>query len=122
MYMQEITKIDRKLLQLLAMADAQDSKDLSEDSLTSYQVKLPSKYKVILLNDDYTTMEFVIEILRRFFNKPYDEAMKIMYLVHEKGRGVCGVYPFEIAETKVSQVKHVAKDNGFPLRIIMEEE
>jgi len=80
------------------------------------------KYKVYLLNDDYTSMDFVIDILMGIFHKSYEEAEKIMLEVHKKDRGLCGIYTYEIAETKVTQVIKKAKDNGFPLKATMEEE
>jgi ATP-dependent Clp protease adaptor protein ClpS len=95
---------------------------------TDYQTKekislqYPKKYKVYLLNDDYTTMEFVIDILITIFHKSYKEAEDIMLEVHKNGRGLCGVYSHEIAETKVIQVIRNAKENGFPLKATMEEE
>ena len=86
------------------------------------QTKYPKKYKVFILNDDYTSMEFVIDVLMSFFHKSYEEAESIMLEVHKKERGLCGVYSHEIAETKVMQVAKKAKDNGFPLKATMEEE
>ena len=85
-------------------------------------VRHPKKYKVFILNDDYTSMEFVIDILMNVFYKTYQEAENIMLEVHKKNRGLCGVYIHEIAETKVMQVIKKAKDNGFPLKATMEEE
>ncbi len=82
----------------------------------------PPRYKVILLNDDYTTMDFVIEILMNLFAHTTDEAVAVMMKIHESGKGVCGIYPYEIAETKVVQVEQSARANGFPLRAILEEE
>lgn len=82
----------------------------------------PDRYKVLLLNDDYTSMDFVVEILMEVFHHNVESAINIMLMVHEKGRGVCGVYTKEIAETKVMQVRQRAKNNSFPLRAIMEEE
>ncbi|PID47676.1 MAG: ATP-dependent Clp protease adapter ClpS [Proteobacteria bacterium] len=82
----------------------------------------PSRYKVVLLNDDYTTMDFVIEILMSIFALSSEEAVAIMMKIHEKGKGVCGIYPYEIAETKAIQVEQTARANGFPLRAILEEE
>ncbi len=81
----------------------------------------PRRFKVLLHNDDYTTMDFVIRILRSVFKKSADEATRIMYKVHEEGVGVCGVYPAELAETKVSTVHSLARKEGFPLRSSMEE-
>ena len=86
------------------------------------EVKEPKKYKVFLLNDDYTTMDFVVEILMDVFHKSYAEAVDIMLTVHKKGRGLCGVYTYEIAETKVNEVHRRARANQFPLRAEMEEE
>lgn len=86
------------------------------------KIKHPKKYKVFLLNDDYTSMDFVIDILMSIFHRTFAQAEQIMLDIHKKERGLCGVYTHEIAETKVMQVKKKAKDNGFPLRAIMEEE
>ncbi len=80
----------------------------------------PRKYKVILLNDDYTTMDFVVEVLKRFFSKTGEEAVAVMLQVHEEGKGVCGVYSHEIAETKVAQVHEFARTGGYPLKCTME--
>ena len=89
---------------------------------TRTETKKPSMYKVLLLNDDYTPMEFVVHVLERIFHKGRDEATQIMLHVHQKGIGVCGVYPFEIAETKVSQVVDVARRNQHPLQCTMEKD
>ncbi|MFT7003831.1 MAG: ATP-dependent Clp protease adaptor protein ClpS [Sulfurimonas sp.] len=86
------------------------------------RIKYPKKYKVFLLNDDYTSMDFVVDILMNIFHKDYAQAEKIMLDIHKKERGLCGVFTHEIAETKVMQVHKKAKDNGFPLKAIMEEE
>ena len=86
------------------------------------KIKHPKKYKVLLLNDDYTSMEFVIEILMGIFHKSYQEAELVMLEVHKQEKGVCGVYTNEIAETKIMQVHKKARDSGFPLRAQMEEE
>jgi ATP-dependent Clp protease adaptor protein ClpS len=84
------------------------------------ELKEPPKMAVLLHNDDYTTMEFVIEVLIRFFRRTPEEAVKIMLSVHEKGSGVAGIYPAEIAETKVSQVTEYALAQGYPLRATCE--
>ena len=84
--------------------------------------KKPALFKVILHNDDYTTMEFVVQVLMAVFNKPPGEAVRIMLQVHVEGIGICGVYPYEIAETKVDLVHELARESGFPLRTSMEEE
>jgi len=82
----------------------------------------PPKYKVILLNDDYTTFDFVISVLVVVFKKPNEEATSITLDVHKKGYGLCGVYTKEIAETKVAMVHQMSESAGFPLRCVMEEE
>lgn len=86
------------------------------------EIKEPRMYRVLLHNDDYTTMEFVVEILMYVFNKSPESAAKIMLNVHQQGIGVCGVYAHEIAETKVDTVHNLARESGFPLRCSMEEE
>lgn len=86
------------------------------------EVKEPPRFKVILLNDDITTMEFVISLLCRVFNKSTDEATDIMWQVHNNGKGVCGIYTQEIAEAKVGRTRLEAMKAGFPLRCIMEPE
>jgi ATP-dependent Clp protease adaptor protein ClpS len=91
------------------------------DVRTDYDTKEPPMYKVLLLNDDYTTMEFVVHILMAVFRKSVEEATSIMLNVHRRGVGMCGVYTFEIAETKVETVIRMARDNGHPLRCTMEK-
>ncbi len=82
----------------------------------------PKKYKVFLLNDDFSTMDFVIDVLVRVFRKSVDEATVIMMNIHNKGKELCGTYTYEIASTKVAQVKTMAREKGFPLKAVMEEE
>ncbi|KAB2851320.1 MAG: ATP-dependent Clp protease adapter ClpS [Hyphomicrobiaceae bacterium] len=89
---------------------------------TRPKTKKPSLYKVLLLNDDYTPMEFVVYVLERFFNKHRDEATRIMLHVHHKGVGVCGVYTYEVAETKVTQVMDFSRQHQHPLQCTMEKE
>ena len=84
--------------------------------------KEPKLYKVLLLNDDYSSMDFVIDILMTIFHKSYAESEAIMIEVHKKQKGLCGVYTYEIAETKVAQVTKIAREQGFPLKAVMEEE
>jgi len=81
----------------------------------------PKQYNVFLLNDDYTSMDFVVDVLMKIFRRNFHDAHRIMIEVHQKGRGLCGVYPYEIAETKVQQVSSTARENGFPLKAMMEE-
>ena len=85
------------------------------------ELELPPMYKVLLHNDDYTTMEFVVEVLQKVFHKNAAEATRIMLLVHKTGSGVCGVFTEDVAETKVEIVHHLARKSGFPLRCTMEE-
>ncbi|MEE9588307.1 MAG: ATP-dependent Clp protease adapter ClpS [Hyphomicrobiaceae bacterium] len=89
---------------------------------TKPKTKKPSLYKVLLLNDDYTPMDFVVYVLERFFSKDQEEATRIMLHVHHKGVGICGVYTYEIAETKVAQVMDFARQNQHPLQCTMEKE
>lgn len=85
------------------------------------EIKLPPMYRVILLNDDYTPMDFVIEILRTFFAMNHDRATQVMLHVHTKGKGVCGVFTFEIAETKVALVNECSRQSEHPLKCTMEK-
>lgn len=89
---------------------------------TRPKTKRPSLYKVLLLNDDYTPMEFVVHVLEKYFNKGREEATRIMLHVHHKGVGVCGVYTYEVAETKVTQVMEFSRQHGHPLQCTMEKE
>lgn len=86
------------------------------------EVSEPKKYKVFLLNDDYSTMDFVINILTKIFRKNEDQATQIMLNIHNNGKAVCGIFTHEIASTKVTQVKTLAREKGFPLKAMMEEE
>lgn len=86
------------------------------------KTKRPSLYRVLLLNDDYTPMEFVVLVLQDVFNKSREEAMRIMLHVHNQGVGECGIYPFEVAETKVTRVMDTARKNQHPLQCVMEKE
>jgi ATP-dependent Clp protease adaptor protein ClpS len=89
---------------------------------TQSKTKRPPLYKVILLNDDYTPMEFVVELLKSVFHKPHAEATRIMLWVHQNGMGIAGVYPFEVAETKVRAVEELAREAQYPLKCVMEKE
>ncbi len=99
------------------MAIKQENVTLLERSKT----KPPRLYKVILLNDDFTTMEFVVEVLKTFFSMSLERATQVMLQIHNEGAAVCGVYPKDIAETKISQVSAFATQHGHPLRCCMEE-
>lgn len=87
---------------------------------TKTRTKKPSMYKVLLLNDDYTPMEFVVEVLRRVFGKTDEDAERIMLKVHHEGRGVCGIYTRDIAATKVDKVMRLARAHQHPLQCVME--
>ncbi len=108
----------------MAKTPPQRSDDSDTGVLTKTRPKTqkPSMYKVLLLNDDFTTQEFVVVVLQLFFNKSGDEAQSIMLHVHRNGVGVCGVYTFEVAETKVTQVMDFAKEHGQPLQCTMEKD
>ncbi|NPA61271.1 MAG: ATP-dependent Clp protease adaptor ClpS [Epsilonproteobacteria bacterium] len=94
---------------------------IREDVELSLSLDEPDRYKVILHNDDYTTMEFVIEVLVKVFHKSIVESEQIMLTVHKKGKAVCGIYTYDIAQTKVYQVRQLAKENGFPLLATFEQ-
>ena len=102
--------------------DKRDDSGTGIITKTRTKTKKPSLYRVLLLNDDYTPMEFVVYILERFFNKGRDEATQIMLHVHQKGVGLCGVYTYEVAETKVTQVMNFASQHQHPLQCTMEKE
>lgn len=89
---------------------------------TRPKTKKPSLYRVLLLNDDFTPMEFVTHVLQKYFNKSREEAERIMLHVHQKGVGICGVYTYEVAETKVTQVMDFSRKNSHPLQCTMEKE
>ena len=101
-----------------------DKPDLEEliASDTEEDVIEPPMYKVLLHNDNYTTMEFVVEVLLYVFHKRVEEATRIMLNVHKQDVGICGTYPFEVAETKVDTVHLLAREKGFPLKCSMEKE
>ena len=99
------------------MATKQENVSLLERSKT----KPPKLYKVILINDDFTTMEFVVEVLKTFFSMSMERATRVMLQIHNEGSAVCGIYPKDIAETKVTQVSEFAKQHGHPLRCHTEE-
>ena len=88
---------------------------------TQVKIKKPDFYEVIFLNDDFTTMEFVVKVLQLFFNMTKPKANKIMLKIHNDGSAICGVYPYEVAETKVIEVINFAKQNQYPLKCIMKK-
>ena len=88
---------------------------------TRTKTKTPSPYKVLMLNDDYTPMEFVVHVLQRFFKMGIEDATRVMLHVHQRGVGVCGIFPYEVAETKVAQVMDFARKNEHPLQCTLEK-
>jgi len=105
--------------------DRQDGKGAPATGLLSRpkpETKKPSMYKVLMLNDDYTPMEFVVHVLKRFFRMSTEQATRVMLHVHQKGVGICGVFSYEVAETKVNQVIDYARKNNHPLQCTLEKE
>ena len=102
------------------MAQINNTEDI-QISAEKQKTKLPSIYKVIILNDDYTPMEFVVYTIQNVFKKSHDEATRIMLKIHTEGQGVCGMFPLEIAETKMKQVLNLAKEHQHPLQCIIEK-
>jgi ATP-dependent Clp protease adaptor protein ClpS len=103
---------------------SKDRPDRQEDTTVEIEEEItePPMYKVLLHNDDFTPRAFVVEILMGIFNKSQEEAIQLMWHVHKNRVGVCGIYPLEVAETKITQVSSLAKENGFPLKSTMEAE
>ena len=104
------------------MADERSKRTTEVIDKPEQETRQPTLFRVVLHNDDYTTMDFVVDVLESIFNKAPAEAFRIMMQVHTQGKGLCGVYPFEIAETKVATVEERARDNGFPLKALLEKE
>ena len=100
------------------------SPEIEESALSDVreEIKEPSMYRVLLHNDDYTTMDFVVEVLMTVFQKSMEEAILVMLNVHRQGRGMCGLYTLEVAETKMNSVHALARDKGLPLRCSVEKE
>ena len=111
-------------LKLILRMENEDSSE-GEGSLAvaeqKPELKRPQMYRVVLLNDDYTPMEFVVLVLKRFFNMDIDQATRVMLHVHQKGVGVCGTFSYEVAETKVTQVMDFARKNDHPLQCTLEK-
>lgn len=98
----------------------QHDQETALDHKSATRTGEPPLYRVLLLNDDFTPMEFVVDLVMRFFNKSEEEATRIMLSIHHQGQGVCGLYPREIAETKVTEVNRFARSHGHPLKCSME--
>ena len=101
--------------------DGLDDADTGVATRTRPRTKKPSNYKVLMLNDDYTPMEFVVDVLQRFFSMSIEDATRVMLQVHQQGIAVCGVFTYEVAETKVSQVIDYARENQHPLQCTLEK-
>ena len=102
--------------------DDNDNVDGNIKLATDPQTKIPALYRVLMMNDDYTPMEFVIEVLEKFFQKNREEASQIMLHVHQRGVGICGVYAYDLAETKAMQVMNYARKYEHPLQVQLEKE
>ena len=115
-------------LVILSQKNSEDDNTFSNDGITGTvleektKLKKPSMYKVIMINDDYTPMEFVVEMLTTYFSKSSEEATKIMLHIHQKGIGICGLYTYEVAESKANKVLDKAKKNQHPLQLKVEKE
>ncbi|PPR35646.1 MAG: ATP-dependent Clp protease adapter protein ClpS [Alphaproteobacteria bacterium MarineAlpha6_Bin4] len=101
--------------------DNQYNHEVLKETKPKKKIKKPALYKVVMLNDDFTPMDFVVYLLKVFFKKEHQEASKIMLEVHNKGAGICGIYAYEIAETKILKVINTARKNGFPLLCTLEK-
>ena len=114
-----------RIISLIFMGENRDSKDEVEGNIklaVKPKTKIPPLYRVLMMNDDYTPMEFVIEVLEKFFQKNREEATQIMLHVHQRGVGVCGIYAYDLAETKAMQVMNYARKYEHPLQVQLEKE
>ena len=119
-------ELEAALRVLAADEDGDDGADKGGSQVgvatkTRTKPKKPSQYKVLMLNDDYTPMEFVVMVLKRFFGMDLEQATRVMLHVHQRGVGVCGIFPYEVAETKVNQVMDFARQNQHPLQCTLEK-
>ena len=117
--------LDLRIIPLITMGEDKDSKNDVEGSVklaVKPKTKIPPLYRVLMMNDDYTPMEFVIEVLEKFFQKNREEATQIMLHVHQRGVGVCGIYAYDLAETKAMQVMNYARKYEHPLQVQLEKE
>ena len=117
--------VKARLLFVMNKNDDENKNDDVEGNIklaTDPRTKIPALYRVLMMNDDYTPMEFVIQVLEQFFSKNQDEATQIMLHVHQKGVGVCGVFTYEVAETKVNQTMDMARQHQHPLQCTIEKD
>jgi len=114
----------KKVLPFVMAKDDEDKKDIDGNIklATKPKTKTPPLYRVLMMNDDYTPMEFVIEVLEKFFQKNREEATQIMLHVHQRGVGVCGIYAYDLAETKAMRVMNYARKHEHPLQVQLEKE
>ena len=118
--------LELRIIPSISMSEDKDSKDDNVEGNVRLAVKpktkIPPLYRVLMMNDDYTPMEFVIEVLEKFFQKNREEATQIMLHVHQRGVGVCGIYAYDLAETKAMQVMNYARKYEHPLQVQLEKE
>ncbi len=117
-----MAKIAHQRIVTARITDGDGDSVIERKTRTKSKTAKPPLYKVILLNDDYTPMEFVVEVLKAVFHKQHADATRIMLHVHQNGMGVAGVYPFEVAETKLNTVEELARQAEYPLKCVMEKE
>src|SRR3954469_23708846 len=113
--------MDRDIIAANGNPGDEDGTGLGLATKTRTRTKSPSPYKVLMLNDDYTPMEFVVHVLQSFFKMSIEDATRVMLHVHQRGVGVCGIFPYEVAETKVAQVMDFARKNEHPLQCTLEK-
>jgi ATP-dependent Clp protease adaptor protein ClpS len=116
-----VTPRDDSTIRAATGDDGLDDDQIGVATKTRVRTKTPSPYKVLMLNDDYTPMEFVVHVLQSFFKMGIEDATRVMLHVHQRGVGVCGIFPYEVAETKVSQVMDFARENQHPLQCTLEK-
>ena len=120
-YLQAMVMRDSAIRAASGAPGDEDGTGLGVATRTRTRTKTPSPYKVLMLNDDYTPMEFVVLVLQSFFKMSIEDATRVMLHVHQRGVGVCGIFPYEVAETKVSQVMDFARKNEHPLQCTLEK-
>jgi len=120
-YLQAMVMRDSAIRAASGAPGDEDGTGLGVATRTRTRTKTPSPYKVLMLNDDYTPMEFVVLVLQSFFKMSIEDATRVMLHVHQRGVGVCGIFPYEVAETKVAQVMDFARKNEHPLQCTLEK-
>ena len=119
--MHQMSYISFRPVRMATRKGDEDGSNLGVATRTRTRTKKPAFYKVLMLNDDYTPMEFVVLVLQRFFKMDMEEATRVMLHVHQRGVGICGVFSYEVAETKVNQVMDFARENQHPLQCTLEK-